>query len=144
LALAALLLACLASGCDSSGVGRTLPVAGKVFFDGKPWTAKTTIILFKPDASKGNTSPFEPIGTVDDNGNYSVKTKDRSGAPPGHYKVVVSALTGDPVHPNAPGPHRPVAESLLPSRYGEAASSPLAVEVKDDAAEGAYDLKMVP
>ncbi len=48
----ALVLACLAPGCgDSSGVGPTFPVSGKVTLDNEPVTAKTTIVLFIPDAS---------------------------------------------------------------------------------------------
>ena len=58
---------CLApSGCgDTSGVGRTVPVAGRITLNGAPLTATTTVVLFKPDPAKGNVSPWEPTGTVD-------------------------------------------------------------------------------
>jgi hypothetical protein len=141
--VAALLLLCLAAGCDSSGIGRTLPVAGKVFFDGKLWTEKTTRILFQPDGAKGNTTPYQPLGTVDESGNYTVKTRDKAGAPPGHYKVIVSAV-GGVKHHSVPGERRPTAESLLPSRYGKAESTPLSVEVVESPAADAYDLKLEP
>lgn len=108
-----------ASGCsDASGVGRTLPVSGKLTLNGEPVTAKTTVVLFKPDASRGNASPFEPAGTVDESGTYTLTTKGKKGAPPGWYKVTVTAREEAPTeHPKTPG-HRPVARSLLPARYG--------------------------
>ncbi len=144
LALAALLLAVAALGCgDSSGVGRTVPVSGRVTFNNEPVTAKTTVVLFKPDASRGNTSPFEPSGTVDADGRYTLTTNGKKGAPPGWYRVVVTARgEGAPVHPKGPGQHRPVAVSLLPARYGQPQTSGLSVEVVDDPAPGAYDLKL--
>jgi hypothetical protein len=140
----ALLLVCLASGCgDGSGVGRTVPVAGKILLANEPLTAKNTIVLFKPDAAKGNTSPFEPVGTVDEGGNYTVQTKGKKGAPPGWYKVVVTARDeAPPEHPKSAPQHRPVARSLLPARYGQEKTSGLSLEVVEDLAPGAYDLKL--
>jgi hypothetical protein len=142
--LAVLLVGLPASGCgDSSGVGRTVPVSGKVTVDGMPLAAKTTVILFKPDASKGNASPFEPTGTVEDDGTYKLTTKGKSGAPPGWYKVVVTAREETaPVHPKSPKSHRPVARSLLSAKYGTAESSGLSIEVVESPAPGAYDLKL--
>jgi hypothetical protein len=141
----ALLLVCLASGCsDSSGVGRTFPVAGKITFGNEPLTAKNTVVLLKPDAAKGNTSPFEPTGTVDEVGNYTVRTKGKQGAPPGWYKVVVTARDeSPPEHPKSGGQsHRPVAHSLVPARYGQEKTSGLSLEVVENPAPGAYDLKL--
>jgi hypothetical protein len=142
--LAALLVGVPASGCgDSSGVGRTVPVIGKVTLDNVPLTSKTTIVLFKPDASRGNTSPFEPTGTVDAEGNYKLTTKGKNGAPPGWYKVVVTAREdAEPVHPKTRQPHRPVARSLLSVKYGKAETSGLSLEVVENPAPAAYDLKL--
>ena len=54
----------LTTGCgDSSGVGKTYPVLGKITFKNEPWTVESTMILLKPDRSKGNQSPYEPVGT---------------------------------------------------------------------------------
>jgi hypothetical protein len=133
-----------ASGCsDTSGVGPTHPVTGKVTINDVPLTATSTVVLFKPDATKGNTSPFEPAGTVDAEGNYTLTTKGKKGAPPGWYKVVVTARTeAAPRHARTPGPHRPVAQSLVPARYGQARTSDLSIEVVEHPAEGAYDLKL--
>jgi hypothetical protein len=139
-----LLLSIAALGCGhASGVGRTFPVTGKITFNDEPWTAKTTDVWFKPDASKGNTSPFDPVGTVDADGNYKLTTKGKNGAPPGWYQVVVTAREdAAPAHPQRPGPHRPVAKSLLPSKYGQPQTSGLAIEVVEKPAPGAYDLKL--
>lgn len=144
LIFSASIFAIAALGCgDSSGVGRTLPVSGKVIFNDAPLTAKTTIVVFKPDASRGNSSPYEPTGTVDSDGNYTLTTKGKSGAPPGWYKVVVTAREEtEPVHPKAPKQHRPVAKSLLPAKYGQAETSGLSIEVVEKPSIGAYDLKL--
>src|SRR5262249_9210024 len=130
-------------GCgDDSGVGPTFPVSGKVTLQNVPLTAKSTIVLFKPDASRGNTSPFEPAGTVDAAGNYTVKTKAKNGAPPGWYKVMVTARDeAAPQHPSDPR-HRPAAKSLVPAKYGSEKTTNLAIEVVANPAPGAYDLKL--
>jgi hypothetical protein len=148
LAVVFLLLGAIA-GCDNSGVGTTYAVAGQVTLDGKPLVAKDAKVFFKPDAARGNKSSFEPIGQIDSDGNYRLVTpgkpgtSPKSGAPPGWYKVIVTALAEDPKHPA--GPHRqqrPVARSLVPARYGQAATTELAVEVVESPADGAYDLKL--
>src|SRR5262249_7571299 len=108
-----------------------------------PLTAKSTIVLFKPDASKGNTSPFEPTGTVDADGNYTLKTKGKNGAPLGWYKVVVTAHEeSPPQHPKSPQKHRPVVKTLVPARYGQEKTSDLSIEVVENPTRGAYDLKL--
>jgi hypothetical protein len=139
----AFLYVCLASGCgDNSGVGLTFPVAGKVTIGDTPLTAASTMVLFKPDASRGNTSPFEPAGTVDADGNYVLMTRGKQGAPPGWYKVVVSAREeAATVHPKDPR-HRPAAKSLVPRKYGLETSSNLSIEVVKNPPRGAYDLKL--
>ena len=142
--LLGLLPAAFASGCgDASGVGRTFPVAGKVTFNNTPWTAKNTVILCTPDAARGNTGRFEPTGSVDADGNFTLTTKGKRGAPPGWYKVVVSAREeAAAVHPKGPQRHRPVSGSLLPAKYGQAQTTDLSIEVVERPAPGAYDLKL--
>jgi hypothetical protein len=141
--LATLLLAWLAFGCgDSAGVGKTFPVVGRITINEEPLTAKSTVVLFKPDASKGNTSTFESIGTVDENGDYTLLTIGKKGAPPGWYKVVVTATESSPVHPNSPQGHHPVAQSLVPAKYGQEKTSDLSIEVVENPLPGAYDLKL--
>jgi hypothetical protein len=136
-------LAFLAFGCtDGSGVGKTFPVSGKVMLNNEPLTAETTTILFVPDAARGNTSPFEAAGTVDEQGIYTLYTRDKKGALPGWYKVVVAASQSSTAASPGPLRHRPVPKSLVPSKYGLAKSTDLAVEVVEHPAAGAYDLKL--
>jgi hypothetical protein len=127
-------------GCgDDSGVGKTYPVAGKVTLDDEPLTAMSGTVLFKPDASKGNTSSFEPVGNLDEQGNYTLNTKGKKGAPPGWYKVIVTA-TGEMLP--AKGNVHPRPKSLVPAKYGQDKTTNLFIEVVDDPAAGAYDLKL--
>jgi hypothetical protein len=140
------LLALLAVGCgDDSGIGEIYPVRGKISFDGEPLVEESTTVLFVPDADRGNEDSFEAVGTVDSDGNYTVSTKGKNGAGPGWYKVVVTALAETPQHHTG---HRdgkslrPVAKSLLPAEYGQAATTPLAVEVVAEPEAGAYDLEL--
>jgi hypothetical protein len=123
-------------------VGKTYPVEGRITFDGQPLTAQTTVVLLKPDASRGNTSSFEPAGTVDAEGNYRVFTKDREGAPSGWYKVIVTATSAGVETPQGKRLHHPRPKSLLPAKYGQTKTTDLAVEVVANAAPGAYDLKL--
>jgi hypothetical protein len=140
---AAFLSLLLVAGCgDDSGVGKTYLVRGKVTLDGQPLVAANATVLFMPDASRGNTSPFEPAGNVDDDGNYTLLTKGKSGAPPGWYKVIVTALNEAPQHPKGSVRKRPVAHSLLSAKYGQAKTTDLSVEVVPNPAGDAYDLKL--
>jgi hypothetical protein len=129
-------------GCDSSGVGKTYPVTGSITVNGKPLTSATVTVLFKPDAAKGNTTSFEPAGTVDEHGQYRVHTNGKEGAPPGWYKVVVTAFSGQPQHSAAAHDRRPIVKSLLPQKYGSAASTTLTIEVVSNPAPAAYDLNL--
>src|SRR5258708_40050425 len=73
----------VALGCgDTSGVDKTYPVRGKVTLDDQPLAAETAVVLFKPDAFKGNSSLWEPTANVDKEGNYSLTTNGKAGAPP--------------------------------------------------------------
>jgi len=139
-----LLLFLLALGCgDSSGVGKTYPVVGKITFKNEPWTAESTMILLKPDRSKGNQSPYEPIGTVDDQGAYTITTKGKEGAPAGWYKVLVTASGNYDEHPKAKNRH-PGPRSILPPKYGQEATTDLAIEVVERPNPNVYDLKLAP
>lgn len=141
LGVAVLIVLALATGC-SEGIGKTHSVNGKVTIDGSPLTAKSTVITLIPDKSKGNNTPYEPAATVDSSGNYTVYTKNQRGAPPGWYKVVVTAV-GEPAPPaTTPLKQRPAPKSLVPPRYGQASTTPLEIEVVASPASGAYDLKL--
>jgi hypothetical protein len=140
------LVALLAVGCgDESGIDEIYPVHGKISFDGQPLVEESTTVLFQPDTARGNEGSLVAVGTVDGDGNYTVSTKGRNGACPGWYKVVVTALADTPQHPTGPIDTKrkhPVAKSLLPAKYGLAATTTLAVEVVAEPDEDAYDLNL--
>src|SRR5262249_62147506 len=70
----------LFAGCgDDIGVGKTVPVHGKIMLDDKPLTDPTSIILLKADKAKGNASAHEPAGTVDAHGDYTCRPRERKG-----------------------------------------------------------------
>ena len=141
---AALLLALAASGCGDAGVGKTYRVSGKVTLEGQPLVAKTATVVFKPNAAKGNTSPFEPAASVDSSGDYTLYTKTQRGAPPGWYKVIVTATGTESAPPASKKPlrERPLPQSLVPGKYGQDKTTPLEIEVVEGPAPGAYDLTL--
>ena len=133
----------LAAGCGDGGVGKIYRVEGKVTFNGDPLISKSGVVLFEPDTAKGNTTPFKPAASIDSSGNYTLYTKTRRGAPPGWYKVIVTATASDSVSPSTskkPRHERPVPTSLVPAKYGLAKSTPLNIEVVENPTAGVYDL----
>jgi hypothetical protein len=121
-------------------VGKLYPVTGKITRNGEPLTVRTTMVLFKPDASRGNLGRFEPAGTVDEEGDYTVFTEGNEGAPLGWYKVIITATSTELQTPEKR--HHPRPRSLLHARYGQTKTTDLAVEVVANPAPGAYDLKL--
>jgi hypothetical protein len=139
------LIVLVAVGCgDGSDSDKIYPVRGQITFDGQPLVEESTTVLFQPDAARGNEGSSVAVGTVDRDGNYTVKTNGKNGASPGWYKVVVTALAETPQHATGPkdARSRPVARSLLPARYGLARTTPLEVEVVAEPEDGAYDLSL--
>jgi hypothetical protein len=136
LVLAGACLALGSTGCgDSDGVGKTVPVVGKVIVDGKPVKAGT--VSFRPDKSKGNNAAHEPYGEIDTEGNYRLFTGKKEGAPVGWYRVGVFA--GEPVEVgNLSGQ----AKWYANPKYASIESSGLTLEITEDPAPGAYDLKL--
>ena len=133
----------LAAGCGGAEIGRTYPVRGTLTINGEPLLAKTTTVLFQPDAARGNNSKYESNGILDGTGTYQLTTQGRRGALAGWYKVIVTAYDAPPEHRKSAKPGaRPVVMSLVPAKYGRAESTPLAVEVVANPAPGAYDLKL--
>src|SRR5215471_9883134 len=96
------LVALIAIGCDDGSGLEIYPVRGKIAFDGAPLVEKSTTVLFQPDTERGNGASFPAIGTVDGDGNYTLKTNGQNGAAPGWYKVVVTALADTPQHATGP------------------------------------------
>jgi hypothetical protein len=128
------LLLCLSlPGCGGDNLD-LLPVSGRVFYDGRPLT--TGSVSFHPVGATGHV----PTGVIDKEGRYSLSTAYQPGAPPGRYKVIIHAT--EPVE-QAPGKASPgLPKSIIPDRYNQETSSPFTLEVKPDAAEDAYDLRL--
>ena len=134
-ALCAGLLLAVPTGCNRGPDLKLVPVSGRVTYDGRPVT--TGSISFRPDTAKGNSSPYEPAGDIDANGNYKLYTAGKEGAPPGWYKVaVVSTAEPDPENPSA------VPKSFIPRKYGEPTNSGLEKEVVEQPPTSAYDIDL--
>jgi hypothetical protein len=123
--------AVLMTGC---GGQPALPsVVGVAMVDGRPLTAGT--VTFYPDAKKGNTSPHQPVGLLDGNGQYRLTVPGgRTGAPAGWYKVVVYAVDN-------PMPGKP-NRYLTHAKYADVHTTTLRLEVVETPEQGRYDLKL--
>jgi hypothetical protein len=139
LVLAGCLSAALSAGLPGCGKSDELiPVTGKVLFKDQP-LPKGTVVL-TPDAAKGNPTLHEPRGEIDAQGNYTLNTSGKLGAPPGWYKVAVIAMKEEPRR----GGGGPPIQWLAPPRYVDPNTSQLALEVKRNAAPESYDLRLKP
>jgi hypothetical protein len=128
-------IVCVGLFACSAGSEKLTPVVGKVTVNGAPLAIGG--VTFHPDAQKGNTSPHIPVGTLDAQGNYKLMTATKEGAPPGWYKVTVSAQEPiDPKNPYAPPKH------LINPKFSDPSTSGLEVEVVTGPSAGAYDLKL--
>jgi hypothetical protein len=116
------------SGCGN-GLGTLYPVSGKVTVDGEP--LKDAQLTFVPDAEKGNKAPASAFSKIT-NGNYSLTTKERAGAPAGWYKVMINT------HQSPGG----TGEAVLPKKYSDPGKSGLSVEVVQNPSPGAYDITL--
>lgn len=130
-------LACVAGsfflvGCSGKsplqklGVGKMVPVQGKVTIAGKPLLGGN--VFFYP---QGDIQNFVPQGLIDAKGHYSLSTSGEAGVPIGKYRVTVEPASEDNSQ-----------NLLVDNRYTSSTHSPLLLEVKEDAPEGAYDLKL--
>jgi hypothetical protein len=127
----ALLLVPLLYGCGDSI--KTVPIRGKVTVGDEPVTSGN--VSYVPlDTSKA--AKEMSVGPIDSNGEYTIHTGGKSGAPPGKYKVVVSPsmvpTPGAKTKPTVP----------FNAKYSKGDTTPLEKEVKSDAPAGHYDLKL--
>jgi hypothetical protein len=124
----------LSSGCGGT---KLTPVSGRVTVDGKALTTGT--VRFIPDKAKGNTFGGEPIGEINAQGEYTLQTRGKPGAPLGSYKVAVSANESIGTDNTSAKPG-----SLVNPTYSLAETTPLEIQVVAQPGAGAYDLKLGP
>jgi hypothetical protein len=80
------------AGCNK-GLG-TLPVTGKVFYQGKPLAEGT--VIYAPVDVNGR----QARGAIQPDGTFALTTGAEEGAMPGEYQVVIEAYAP---HPGEPG-----------------------------------------
>jgi hypothetical protein len=116
-------------------------IKGKVLLDGKPLNEGE--VSFIPDNSKGTSGPMA-MGTVNENGEFTLTTGTNEGVLVGHHKVTVkcpyrpgegSSATGDSSAGEKKGP------CPIPPKYFEATTSGLTQEIKSDDEEIIIELK---
>ena len=104
----------LRAGCGGSEP-TLVPVAGQVFYRGRPLNGGT--IVFTPDAQRGGRGPLA-CAEIDAEGRFTLRTGDKKGATAGWHLVTIAALP----------PGRFGDE--LPPRYRDPEASGQCVEVK--------------
>jgi hypothetical protein len=130
----------LLAGCGQQEVGyegKRVPVTGRVTFtDGKP--LPRGMVIFTPDAAKGNSSRHEPRGPIVDDGKYTLATSPQLvGVLPGSYKVTIVAQ--EP-YDNKRSDWDP--PWIINRRYGNRDKSGLTAEVVEHAEPGRYDFQV--
>jgi hypothetical protein len=134
----ALLLAGLLGSTLGCGNEATLyPVSGKVTVNGKALTSGS--VRYVPDKAKGNTFGGEPVGEINDQGEYTLNHMGKPGAPLGAYKIIVTS-TGATTSDNT----SVKAQNTVRANYSDVKTTSLAAEVVKEPAAGAYDLKLTP
>jgi hypothetical protein len=125
--------------CGCANGPRRVPASGTVELDGQPMNGG--ILMFEPDVAKGNNvrvSCSSPIR----NGRYDLHTagverRDTGpGIPLGWYKVCVR-VNRPGIPPTFPG--QPTFD--IDPKYLDAQNSPLSIEIVENPAPGAYDIK---
>lgn len=123
-------LFCLALlvGCYSASISGTVPVSGKVTYKGAPVVG--AIITFVPEGN-GRTATATSV----ENGLFSLTTVDARGAMPGKYKVTVEKIefgqggTSSMEAASTGSATEGQTKHLLPKKYSDVGSTPLAIEV---------------
>ena len=132
-----LFAAALASAGCGPGLPVLVPVRGKVTLpSGTP--VHNGSVTLHPDVTKGNKSKELPIGAIDEQGNFIVRTGAREGAPAGWYKVAIAAAEQiDPKNPY-------FTDWLIHEKYINPETSKLTAEVVENPAPGRYDFQVEP
>jgi len=134
LALSAILIGS-SPGCgEKSRFPETLPVSGKVIYNGQPVTKGT--VTFQSDTGQPATGEIQPDGT------YRLSTfAEKDGALPGHHKVMIIANDADPTLMPGSSPGYKPPKDLIPKKYGALATSGLEADVSKDKPTIDFDLK---
>jgi hypothetical protein len=119
------LAVCLAlfalSGCGDRPKPDT-SVRGQVLYRGDPVAGG--LIVFSPNPDRGSDGPIA-IGTIGEDGSFTLTRTDGRPVPPGWYRVAVAPKAGTV---EGPTPERPYPG--VPARYRNPALSGLEREVK--------------
>jgi hypothetical protein len=130
--LLALVITC--TGCPSRNELGTVPVTGKVTYNGEAVEGAT--ISFLGEANERPATAVSGSG-----GEYKLMTLNYEGAVPGNYRVLVEKVETSPeaakVETMEEAAKRgnqalPKAKRLLPAKYADAEKSPLRFEVKSN------------
>ena len=133
------------TGCQEK-LGKLHPVEGNVTVAGSPLTSG--IVTFYPDPPKPGATPINPVGNIEPDGSYKLKTQGKLGAPAGKYKVTVTipaqATQGGSTGSDLAAP--PVDEQAPPRLFSQSFESPLQtplqIEVVASPSPGQYDLQL--
>ncbi len=123
------------SACANDPIGRTVPVKGQVTLRGQP--LKLGSVVFWPMKEKADGQAFEAAAQIAEDGGYELVTRGKPGAPPGTYKVTVTAQV--PSNPKDPYSR---AKNLGPEKYTTKENTPLQIDVVENPAPGQYDLQL--
>lgn len=116
------------AGCGRPSLS-TIPVQGKVTWNGKPLTSGD--IAFHPTKLAAGGVDRLAMGKLDSEGNYTLSTvKHGDGVQPGDYAVVIVSLGGAARKVDAT--EGPVA-SAIPLQYSVVSSTPLKATIDANA-----------
>jgi hypothetical protein len=98
------------AGCKSEA---SVPVEGNIKLNNKPLADAT--VVFSPSRANG-PGPF--IGVTDHEGHFSLGLlgKERGGAAPGTYMVMITTVKSDP---NAPEGAQPTQKEIVPAAFND-------------------------
>lgn len=117
----AALLAAAACGCGRSDRPETVPLNGKVTYNGKPLTRGT--VLLTPDGSG-----YAATGEIQPDGTFKLTSFDKDdGAVPGKYRVAVQVF---PEEGGLPGAESAGGKPPVPAKYMAPSTSGIIVEIK--------------